>query len=107
MSACLGRAALTVNILRRSQKTAHNMRTFEAPASGTCVVSERSSGVLEHLRDGEEVATYSTPGELREVCQALLAQDERRARIAVAGCLRVRDETYLRRAAEVVEVAGA
>jgi hypothetical protein len=103
MTACLGAAQLSINILRRSQKTAHNMRTFESPASGTCTVSERSNAVLELMKDGVEIKTFASPRELRDVCLRLLADAELRAAIGEAGWRRVEGETYERRAEQLLE----
>jgi hypothetical protein len=103
MTACLGAAQLSINILRRSQKTGHNMRTFESPASGTCTVSERSNAVLELMEDGVEVSTFASPRELRDVCLRLLADAGMRVAIGEAGWRRVEDETYERRAVQLLE----
>jgi glycosyltransferase involved in cell wall biosynthesis len=106
MARCLGHAKLSINILRQSQKTAHNMRTFDSPACGACTVSERTNGVLELMEDGREVVTFSTPRELRESCLRLLADDETRTAIAEAGWQRVKEDTYARRAAQIVGRLG-
>ena len=106
MARCLGHAKLSINILRQSQKTAHNMRTFESPACGACTVSERTNGVLELMEDEREVVTFSSPRELREVCLRLLADDETRSAIAEAGWQRVKEDTYARRAAQIVRRLG-
>ncbi len=103
MVRCLGSAQLSINVLRSSQKTAHNMRTFESPACGTCTLSEASNGVLELMEDGVEVVTFTTPAELRATAQALLADAPRRESIARAGWARVEGETYEARAKQVLE----
>jgi spore maturation protein CgeB len=103
MVRCLGSALLSVNLLRPSQKTAHNMRTFESPACGVCTLSEASNGVLELMEDSVEVATFRTPEELRRMAMALLADGARREAIARAGWARVEHETYQARARHVLE----
>jgi glycosyltransferase involved in cell wall biosynthesis len=102
MALHLGQAKISINVLRNSQKTAHNMRTFESPACGVCTVSERSNAVLELMEDGREVVTFSSPSELREACLRLLADDQTRATIAEYGWQRVKDDTYTRRAEQIV-----
>jgi hypothetical protein len=101
----VGRLAnrISINILRRSQKTAHNMRTFEAPGCGACSLSEASNGVLELMRDGVEVVTFTTPQELRVAALALIGEPARRNELAAAGRERVRNDTYLLRARSVLE----
>jgi glycosyltransferase involved in cell wall biosynthesis len=103
MVRCLGSTLLSVNLLRPSQKTAHNMRTFESPACGVCTLSEASNGVLELMEDGVEVATFRTPEELRRTAMALLDDVAKREAIARAGWARVEHETYQARARHVLE----
>ena len=102
MVRCLRGALLSINILRKSQKTAHNMRTFESPACGVCTLSERTNGVLELMKDGVEVVTFSTPVELRGAAIALLSDQSRRHAVADAGWARVQPETYEARAKELM-----
>jgi spore maturation protein CgeB len=102
MARRLGQAKISINILLHCQKTGHNMRTFESPASGACTVSERTNAVLELMEDDREVVTFSSPRELREVCLRLLADDEKRASIAGAGWQRVKEDTYSRRISQIL-----
>ncbi len=102
MTRALGAATVSINVLRYSQKTAHNMRTFESPACGVCTISEASNGVLELMEDGQEVVTFRTPEELRKVTLELLDDPRRTARIAEAGWRRVEGETYARRAQQIL-----
>jgi hypothetical protein len=102
MVRCLHHAQVSVNVLRPSQKTAHNMRTFEAPASRACPVSEASPGVLELMKEGREVLAFSTPDELRTLVKSLLASPGQREELAAAAWERVREDTYATRAAEVL-----
>ena len=88
---------LSINVLRGSQKTAHNMRTFESPACGVCTLSEASPGVLELMEDGKEVVSFSSPAELRERARFLLAHRKEREAIAHAGWKRVESDGYRER----------
>jgi hypothetical protein len=102
MARVLSSADISVNILRASQKTAHNMRTFDSPACGACTVSETSNGVLELMRVGREVVTFASKNELRDACIGLLADSTRRKEIGAAGFTRVKDDTYLVRARQIL-----
>jgi hypothetical protein len=104
MVQCLHHAAISINVLRASQKTAHNMRTFESPASAACTVSEASPGVEELMKEGVEVVTFDTPEALRAQVKNLLADRSRRKALAEAGWQRVRDDTYERRAKEILSI---
>ncbi|MDQ3776868.1 MAG: glycosyltransferase [Pseudomonadota bacterium] len=106
MVSLLAHATLAINVMRRSQKTAHNMRTFENPACGACALSESTNAVLELMQDGVEVATFSTPEELRRVAIGLLGNDKRRRAIAEAGWQRVRSDTYQVRARKIIDAVG-
>ncbi|MEY4582793.1 MAG: hypothetical protein RL701_7496 [Pseudomonadota bacterium] len=95
-------ARLSVNILRNCQKTAHNMRTFEIPACGTCTLSEASVGVQELFAPGREIAVFRTPEELRATARELLDSPGTVDAIARAGRARVEHETYSERASELL-----
>jgi hypothetical protein len=95
-------AHISLNILRRCQKTAHNMRSFESPASGVCTLSEASIGVQELFEAEREVALFRDPAELRAAALRLMAAPERRREIAQAGQARVEHETYAARARELL-----
>jgi spore maturation protein CgeB len=106
MAAILGRSSISINILRNSQKTAHNMRTFDSPSCGVCTISERSVGVLELMQDGVETLTFDSPPALRRVCQELLRATPTRNGIAQAGWARVRNDTYEVRASQILSDCG-
>ncbi len=95
-------ALLSINILRLSQKTAHNMRTFEVPGCGVCCLSETSVGVTELLQPGREVVLFGSPDELRRKAIRLLQSSDTIDGIARAGWARVKDETYCHRADQVL-----
>lgn len=95
-------AQLSINVLRTCQKTAHNMRTFETPATGVCGLSEASVGVQEHFAAGEEVFVFRSPEDLRHTAIDLLARPSAIDDVAAAGHARVQNETYVARAGELL-----
>ena len=99
-------ARVSINVLRNSQKTAHNMRTFEIPACGVCCLSESTVCVEELMAAGREVVLFRSPAELRARVVRLLANPHEVDDVAHAGFERVRDDTYERRAAEVLGGLG-
>lgn len=106
MVATLRKSLMSVNIFRRSQKSAHNMRTFEGPSCGVCCISEYTIGVAEFMRQGQDTEMFRSPKELREVVTRLLATPERIAEIAASGYERVANETYNKRAEQLLQILG-
>lgn len=96
-------ARISINVLRNSQKTAHNMRTFETPACAVCSVSEDSVGVAELFEPDDEVVLFSSPDDLRNKVRRLLDSSSEPERIARAGRARVIAETYAKRASEILQ----
>jgi spore maturation protein CgeB len=77
------------------------MRTFEVPASRTAMVATRTPE-HEALFGEEGAVLVSTPDEAREAVRELVADDERRARIARVGRERVEPHTYTARMREIL-----
>ena len=104
MVAAMRSAKISINVLRRSQKTAHNMRTFEIPGCGVCCLSEFSIGVSEFLREGKEIRSFRSPEDLRQVAIRLLESPATIDALAASGYERVVNETYQKRAAELLQI---
>jgi hypothetical protein len=60
-------------------------RTYVIPATGAFMLHERNSEVLELYKEDEEIACFSSPGELAEKIDYYLAHPIERERIANAG----------------------
>jgi hypothetical protein len=82
----------------------HNMRSFEGPACGGLILSNRTRELVEIFREGEEIACFATPDELRAQVAFYLARPDERARVAANGLRRVAGETYAARARRILEV---
>ena len=98
------KASLSINILRLSQKAAHNMRTFEIPACGVCCLSEFSIGVAEHMQPGVEIQVFRSPADLRNVVMKLLASPEEVNELSKSAPLGSQKETYEKRALELLQM---
>jgi len=85
-----------------------NFRVFEAMAAGACLVTESTQNGLPGLfRAGDELVTYE-PANLIERVAALLADSERRSRIARSGRQRVLSEhTHAVRSQRLLELVAA
>jgi spore maturation protein CgeB len=64
---------------------ANNMRLYEATGSGALLVTDRGRKLDELFEVGAEVLAYDDEDDLVEQVEAMLADDERRIRIATAG----------------------
>lgn len=79
----LGQAQVVVVPLRAGGGT--RIKIYEAMAAGLPVVSTRVGAEGLPLKDGETILLADTPGEMAEAVGGLLADSERRARLAGAG----------------------
>lgn len=96
-------ADIVINVVADHNLPAHNMRTFEAPASGSLMVTTRSEGQKRYFPDREASVMYDDITELQEVVAQYLDDDEEREAIAVRGRERVENHTYEARMATLVD----
>jgi spore maturation protein CgeB len=106
LARALASGAISLNVMRPQNANSHNMRSFESPACGAFTLSQRTSELGELFVEGEEIACFTTADELRDAVARYLADTRARAAIAAAGFARVRDDTYARRAGELLERTG-
>ena len=82
-------------ILHCKDFTALKLRDFDAPMSGSLYIAQSNPDLSLLFRVGEEIETWSTVHELSRKCQAYLADEAARERIALAGRRRaVKDHTW-------------
>ena len=91
-----------LNPLAPSNLPAHNMRTFEVPASGAAMISQRTPDHLRIFGEGAAVLVDS-PAEARDAVAALLRDPARRDAITACGVERVAPHTYDARVAELLD----
>jgi len=94
-------SAFGLNPLAPWNIPAHNMRSFEVPASGAVLISQRTP---DHLRlFGEHGAVLvESPAEARDAVKALLCDPPRREAVSARGVERVAPHTYDSRVAELL-----
>lgn len=92
-----------VNVLRRQNKGACNMRTFEIPCVGAFMLHERSDEAAAFFPPGLACDDFATPDELVEVVRRALADPERRQRLAAEGHRRALAWTYREWCAALLE----
>jgi hypothetical protein len=106
MYSILGRSHVTLNThLDVSGPYANNMRLYEATGSGALLVTDEKADLAELFAPGEEVATYRTPAECRDVVAHYLRHPEEAEAVGRAGQRRtLAEHTYERRMAELVTI---
>jgi spore maturation protein CgeB len=72
-----------------------NMRSMEAPASGTMVLSDSGNGLRQCFKEGTEFVAYKNDRDARYLARKYLQEPEERMKIAKAGFDRVRKDHQL------------
>jgi len=84
---------------------ANNMRLYEATGVGALVLTDEKRNLADLFAPGAEVVAYASANDLVEKATYYLSHDEERVRIAAAGQQRtLRDHTWARRMAELVQI---
>lgn len=102
----LNACKISLNILRIQNKGSHNMRTFELPACGVFVLSERSPEIEQFFEKDKEIVLFSSPQELQDKIRYYLKHQAERERIAQAGQQRciLSGYSYLERAKSMLKI---
>jgi spore maturation protein CgeB len=106
----VGGAKIMFNLVRRSNRDDHVMRTFEIPACGGFMLADRTEGQRAFLAEDREAVYFSTIDEMIEKIRYHLPRDAERRRIAEAGHRRITSgqNTYADRLKSIIEmVRGA
>jgi spore maturation protein CgeB len=88
-------AKICLGLLSKGNRDLHTRRSAEVPYIGSVLCAERTEEHLAMYKEDEEAVFWSTPEECAEKCFALLADEERRNRIAEAGRQRCMNSGYL------------
>jgi spore maturation protein CgeB len=78
-------ARICLAFLSRLNRDSYSRRSFEIPACGCLMLSERTSDLTKLYKEDEEAVFFSSQGELVEKAHALLTDNERRKQIGQAG----------------------
>ena len=102
----VGGAKIAVNLVRRANRDDHVMRTFEIPACGAFMLTERSSTHEELFREDHEAAFFGSPNEFVAKVSSYLGRDQDRAGVAAAGHRKITQgrHTYGDRLAEIIDL---
>ncbi len=86
-------ADVCLGLLSKGNRDLSTTRSFEVPHLGGVLCAERTTEHLQLYQEGEEAVFWTTPEECAEKCRTLLADPDRRRRIAERGrarCVRNR-----------------
>jgi len=85
----LSAAQIALCFFSTLNRDSHTFRSFEIPACGTAMLCEHTPEMASMFQEGVEAEFFRSKEELVAKAKALLADPERRARIAAAGRRRV------------------
>ena len=105
-SKVINASKINLNFIRKQNRTAHNMRTFEIPACGGFMLSNRTPEQKEFFEEGKEAAYFDSPKELKEKIDYYLSHPKQRRKIAEEGYKKATnyEYSYNARAEKVLEV---
>jgi spore maturation protein CgeB len=95
-------SAASINILRPQNEGSHNMRTFEVPAMGGVMITNRTAEQEAFFPHGESSLAYGSVRELRSTVEALLRGEYDTAAIRRRALARVANHSYEARAAQIL-----
>src|SRR5271167_387323 len=103
----VGGAKIAANLVRRANRDDHVMRTFEIPACGGFMLTEKSATHDELFAEDNEAVFFDSPEDFVARVHSYLVRDEARANIAAAGYRKITEghNTYGDRLAEIIEAA--
>ncbi len=94
---------IVLNLVRKQNLSAHNMRTFEIPASEAFQLAQRTKEHCEVLfTEGQSIACFATPDELETKIMWYLAHENERELIRLAGIECVKKMTLERIIAQLM-----
>ncbi|MGJ5673021.1 MAG: CgeB family protein [Nostochopsis sp.] len=97
----LGSAKMGLNILRPQNEEGHNIRTYEIPATGTLMLSERSRELLNLFVEDKEAVYFSNPDELKQKVEYLLQNPALIKSISEAGYKKSLENTITNRVTQM------
>jgi spore maturation protein CgeB len=82
-------AKIVLNLVRRANRDGHGPRTFEIPACGGFMLTDRTEEQMAFLEEDKEAVYFSSNDEMLDKIRFYLAHDSERERIAAAGRRRI------------------
>ncbi|MEK7809449.1 MAG: glycosyltransferase [Chloroflexota bacterium] len=95
---------VALNFIREQNGSAHNMRTFEAPACGIMLLTTRTQEQVELFGEDDGAVFFSSHDELRDKARYYLAHEEQRQQIAKRGQEKIlQGHTYAERMKQILK----
>ncbi len=85
----VGGAKIVFNLIRRANRDDHVMRTFEIPACGGFMLTDKTDAQCSFLAEDKEASYFSSGEEMVDKIRYYLNHDTERQRIAEAGYRRI------------------
>ena len=100
---CTG-SKIVLNLIRKQNQNAHNMRTFEVPAAKGFMLTTRTKEQCEFFEEGKEIECFETPEELENKIKQLLNDCEVRSSMSENANKKVQHHSYDMRVKEIVDI---
>jgi spore maturation protein CgeB len=84
-------AKIAIGMVSKGNRDLHTQRSVEIPYAGGLLCAERTSDHEQMFKEGQEAVFWDSSDECIQQCRHLLANDERRSAIIVAGMRRVKE----------------
>ena len=94
---------IILNLIRKQNENAHNMRTFEVPACGGFVLSNRTDDQIRFFPEDVAAVYFSTEEELLDKIYFYLKHEEKRKTIALKGLEIVQKHRYADRIQVIID----
>ena len=95
---------IVLNLVRKQNKDANNMRTFEVPACGGFMLATRTKEQCEFFTEGKEIECFDSIEELKVKINNYLCKDRERKAIAANAHDKASTHTYAQRAKKILNV---
>lgn len=83
---------IVLNFIRKQNRTSHNMRTFEVPATGSFLLTQRTKEQAEELfKEGKSIECFGSVNELISKIEFYLKNDDLRRVVAANGKKRAKE----------------
>lgn len=104
----VGAGKISPCLIRKANRDGHAMRTFEIPACGGFLLTERTEEHLELFKEGAEVDFFDSAEELTDKTNYYLSHENQRVRMAMAARSKIMTgkHTYRDRLQEILRIAA-
>lgn len=97
---------IVLNLIRKQNENAHNMRTFEVPACKGFMLTTRTSEQSVFFEEGKDMVCFETPDELIKKINEYLFKNEDRKKTSEEAYKKVQPHVYMERAKAILDVCS-